>query len=58
MTALSMLSMQEAADYTGIPYSTWTKLYQVWDVPHFRIGRRVLFREGEVEAWLQKHHRG
>jgi excisionase family DNA binding protein len=57
-TSKRMLSMRAAADYTGTPYSTWTKLYQVWEVPHYRTGRRVWFREGELEGWLQDHGRG
>jgi excisionase family DNA binding protein len=51
-----MLTSQEAAGYTGIPYSTWTKQYKLWEVAYFKIGRRVWFREAEVEAWLQEHH--
>ena len=52
-----MMSMREACEYTAIPYSTWTKHYLLWQVPHYKVGRRIWFRECELEEWLQEHRR-
>ncbi|MEE2526234.1 helix-turn-helix domain-containing protein [Hyphobacterium sp. HN65] len=44
------------AEHTGIAASTWTKRRLTGDGPHFiKIGRRVLYRWSDVEAWFEQH---
>ncbi len=51
--SVRMLTMSQAAEYTGIKPRTWAALYRQWGVPHYRIGKTVTFRQSELEAWLQ-----
>lgn len=54
----NLLSTAEAADYCGIPVRTWERNYQVWEVPHFRIGRAIKYRQSELETWLESRREG
>lgn len=47
-----MLTTREAAEFCGIKYRTWQAYYRVWDVPHYRIGKSVLFSPDDLGAWL------
>ncbi len=46
------LGMHQAARVMGISQRTLFTLLKAGDVPHVRIGRRVLFRRAALEAWL------
>ena len=48
-----MLTTAEAAEFCGIPVRTWQAYYQVWEVPHFRIGRALRFNRDEIASWLE-----
>lgn len=47
------LSTKEAAEYCGIPIRTWERNYQVWEVPHFRVGRRIYYLRHELDTWFE-----
>jgi excisionase family DNA binding protein len=49
-----MLSMQEAAEYIGAKFTTFQYYYieSRWNVPFYRVGRRIVFRESDLENWL------
>lgn len=47
--------MYGAADYLGIPWRSLQAYYKKWEVPSFKIGRNIMFRESELEQWLQDH---
>lgn len=47
-----MLTMSQAAEYCGIKIRTWQAYYQVWECPHYRVGKHVLFSEDDLNAWL------
>lgn len=53
-----MLNSRQAADICGIPYRTWQSCYQVWGVPHFRLGRAIRFRESELAQWIESRRDG
>jgi excisionase family DNA binding protein len=52
--------LQVSEFLTAMEVKTWTKLSlpyirlltQKREIPHIRVGRRVLYRPAEVEAWL------
>ena len=47
------LSIDEAAEWTGIPVGT---LYQKKDeIPHSKIGKRLLFTERGLQSWIKKN---
>lgn len=48
------MSIDEAAKWTGIPVGT---LYQKMDeIPHSKIGKRLLFTERGLQSWIKKNN--
>jgi excisionase family DNA binding protein len=50
-----MLDMHEAADYIGASHSTLQDNHKKWCIPSYKVGRNIVFRECELEQWLQDH---
>lgn len=48
-----LLTMTEAAEICGIPLRTWYAKYRTWEVPHFRLGKHIMFRLSELNAWIE-----
>ena len=45
------LTIQQVADYLSIKTSS---LYsKIAEIPHYRIGRLLRFRKGEIDAWME-----
>jgi excisionase family DNA binding protein len=45
------LTIQQVADYLSIKTSS---LYsKIAEIPHYRIGRLLRFRKGEIDAWIE-----
>ncbi len=54
-----MLTMREAAMFTGLSKNTLYKLIQADKIRHYRPnGKLVYFRRDELEAWLMKNPSG
>ena len=53
-----LMTAREVADYLQCSLSTVRRLVVRGQVPHFRLGKLVRFRRGDVDAWLRLHHRG
>ena len=54
-----MLTMREAAMFTGMSKNTLYKLIQADKIKHYRPnGKLVYFRRDELEAWLMKNPSG
>lgn len=52
------IDTREAAKYTGISYSKLTKLRCYGGGPkYFKIGERVVYATGDLEAWMNRHIR-
>jgi hypothetical protein len=49
-----MLNMRETAEFLGVPYKSLQGSWYRWELPGIRIGKRVQFRERDLEAWLAK----
>ena len=49
-----MLNMRQAAEYLGVPHTSLQTYWKRWEVPAYRIGKHVQFRERDLESWLQK----
>jgi excisionase family DNA binding protein len=45
---------KEAAAYLKIHYETLLKMARKRQVPHHRIGRKLLFRKDSLDAWIQE----
>ena len=56
----ALLNVAEAATFLGVPRSWIYARVEApdCDVPHFRVGRYVKFRESELELYLEKNRRG
>jgi predicted DNA-binding transcriptional regulator AlpA len=58
MDGRELLTLTEAADMVRVPAATLRYWRHLGDGPRgFRIGRRVMFRRGEIEAWLVEQER-
>ncbi|KAF5048435.1 Helix-turn-helix domain protein [anaerobic digester metagenome] len=54
-----ILTMREAAMFTGLSKNTLYKLIQADKIKHYRPnGKLVYFRRDELEAWLMKNPSG
>jgi len=49
-----MLSMRETAEYLGVPVSSVQTHWKRWGLRGYRVGKRVQFRERDLESWLEK----
>jgi predicted DNA-binding transcriptional regulator AlpA len=54
----TILRLQQIADRTGVPLATlrWYR-HRGLGPPTFRLGRRVVAFEEEVDAWVAEQHR-
>jgi excisionase family DNA binding protein len=50
------LTRQEAADYLNISFSTFRRLEAKYEIPRYRVERRVLYRLEELDAWMKRFH--
>lgn len=50
-----LLSMTDTATFLGVPVSTLQHNWKVWELPGYRVGKRVQFRERDLEQWLLNH---
>lgn len=47
------MSKGEAAEYLGL--SRRTVEYHLPEIPHFRVGRKLLFRKSELDQWVESY---
>ncbi len=50
------MDKREAATYTSL--STRTLEGRLGEIPHFRVGRKVLFKKSELDHWLEQFREG
>ena len=50
-----MLNMVEASAFLGVPHATLADKWKTWEMPAYRVGKRLVFRERDLESWLQSH---
>jgi predicted DNA-binding transcriptional regulator AlpA len=52
-----LVPLEEVLDYTGLTASSFYSLrHRGQGPPAYRIGRRLMFRWNEVEAWIDSRH--
>jgi excisionase family DNA binding protein len=49
------LSVREAGQYLNLSESLIYKLVETKQIPHTRIGRKILFDLTKIEKWLQEN---
>lgn len=52
-----LYSKAEAADYLKIPEATIYQLTSKRRIPFSKVGRRLVFRQEDLERWLQDNHK-
>ena len=50
-----LLTMVQTAEYLGVPASTFAHKWREWGLRGYRVGKRVQFRERDLESWLAAH---
>jgi len=50
----STLTTIEIATYLGISQDLIFKMVRQKEIPHFRIGRRILFKKEAIEKWIEE----
>jgi len=47
------LSKVQASEYLGIALRTIDK--RLYEIPHFKVGRRILFKRVELDEWMERY---
>lgn len=53
-----LITVKEAAVWLAIPKYTlywWALSHRI---PHFKIGKRVMFSKDDLRSWVEKHRKG
>jgi excisionase family DNA binding protein len=53
-----LLSLKQAAQALSLSERTVWTMVQTGDLPHLRVGRRLLFSRAALEAWIEKQQSG
>ena len=51
------LTMEEVAEYLGISYWLVGQLVRKKELPHFRVGRRILFRKKVIDIFMEEQEK-
>jgi excisionase family DNA binding protein len=49
-----LLTVDEVADYLGVPKKTVYACWQDWGLKAYKVGRHLRFRQRHVEDWLDR----
>jgi excisionase family DNA binding protein len=47
------LNVNEAAELIGVSQTTIYKKVKTGEIPHKKVGSRIIFHRGLIEAWLR-----
>ena len=50
-----MLSAREVAAILSVPERTVRENWREWELPAYRIGKHLRWKEREVNAWIDRH---
>ncbi|GAB3797503.1 helix-turn-helix domain-containing protein [Virgibacillus kimchii] len=50
----STLTVEETAEYIGVSVDMIYKMTREKAIPHFRAGRRILFKKYAIDQWIEK----
>ena len=53
-----LMTAGEVASYLSCSLSTVRRLVARDEIPHFRLGKMVRFKRGQIDAWLIQHQAG
>jgi excisionase family DNA binding protein len=58
MARENLMTAREVATYLNCSAATIRRMAARGEIPHYRLGKLVRFRSGDVEAWLSSIHSG
>ena len=50
-----VMTMHEAADYLRVSYDYFKTHWSTWGIPAAKAGRRMLFQQQDLKAWVSRH---
>ena len=50
-----MLSAREVAAILSVPERTVREKWRDWELPAYRVGKHLRWKEREVHAWIDRH---
>ena len=50
------MSKREAASYTSLSIRNLES--RLDEIPHYRVGRKILFKKSELDHWMESHREG
>jgi excisionase family DNA binding protein len=53
-----LVGLKEVADHLGMSESFVQKAIYRYDLPVWKVGRRVRFRLSEIDAWIERTRNG
>lgn len=56
-TAKEILTVSEAAEFTGLAKQTLYAFTSQRTIPHFKRGKNILFKRSELEIWMLQNRR-
>jgi excisionase family DNA binding protein len=54
----TLMTAREVADYLQCSLSTVRRMVLRAKIPHFRLGKLIRFRRGDIDAWLRMYREG
>lgn len=54
---IKWIGTDDAANLTGLSRRTLQEYAEDGRIPSFKVGPKVLFRQDEIEAWMEAHRR-
>ena len=50
-----LIGLRDAAEYCGLSYWYFQRMYRAWHIPFIAIGRKRLFRRAHLDAFIKRH---
>ena len=53
----AFITFDDLVLYTSLPVGTLRDYVARKTIPHYKVGRRLVFKLAEIDAWLAEHYR-
>lgn len=48
----TLIGAQQIAEYLGIGRTTFTQMKDVYHIPYYRVGKKILAKREMLDAWI------
>lgn len=52
---MERLTVHEAAQYIGASVYKTYQMARLKQIPHYRVGSKIIFRKATLDEWMKKH---